>query len=628
MLPAMERALTLRGRILFLTEDPALLEAQLGGRDLPYDPAWGLIDNISTDEITPAWTCYYYDETLGRYCLVGLRGGAIKPDALQSGGFDVLVAGGSKGCGSSRETAPFAELCAGFRLVVARSFEKIYQQNCQNVGLLTTPDFSVIPRLLAGASIPLEELTRGLDPISAAITEHGGLFGYARERLAGRVRPPGIDTAPRPMTIAEKILAAHVVSDPRSKSIGVPAVKPGDSTFVRADVRFSHDYVTAMARALFHRGFGDDAQIVEPSSVYMFRDHLTYLPRVMPDEHRRLGLLEHAEGLADVQARFAAEQGVRLFGDGYGICHNVVMDELARPGQLIIGTDSHTCTAGAAGALAFGVGASDMAVAWTTRDVRVRVPETVRIDLEGSLAHDCTAKDAVLHLLSLPLVRERQAIGKVLELGGPGLAGLSTDERATIANMAVEAGAMTAVFEGVTMPDHDAQYGARITLDLSRVVPMVALPGDPRRGRPLRELEPVKIDLAYGGSCTGGKRADMDMYARVLRHQRVASGVRLFIQFGSADVRRYAESRGYLEIFRDAGAELLEPSCGACIHAGPGISERREQVTVSAINRNFPGRSGPGSVYLASPIVVAASAIAGYLTAPGSQRSTRSAVAE
>jgi 3-isopropylmalate/(R)-2-methylmalate dehydratase large subunit len=153
---------------------------------------------------------------------------------------------------------------------------------------------------------------------------------------------------------------------------------------------------------------------------------------------------------------------------------------------------------------------------------------------------------------------------------------------------------------------------------------MVATPGDPRNGIPLTDLHAngvVKIDIAYGGSCTGGKKADMDMYASVLRSardqgRRVADGVKLYLQFGSQRIRDYAESMGYIKLFEEVGAELVDPSCGACIKAGPGVSTDPEQVTVSAINRNFPGRSGPGKVYLASPLVVAASAIAGRIVGP------------
>ncbi|HEY5242820.1 MAG TPA: 3-isopropylmalate dehydratase, partial [Polyangiaceae bacterium] len=169
------------GRVLFLTEDPSLLEAQLdpaSPADLAFDPERPLLGNISTDEITPGWVCYYYDETLGRYSLVGLRGGKVKPDAVKGGGFSVVVSGMSKGCGSSREQAPYSEVAAGIKLVVAKSIEKIYRQNAQNIGLLTSTDLSLVPRILAGEAIPVAEFTRGLDAISAAIVEHGGLFAY------------------------------------------------------------------------------------------------------------------------------------------------------------------------------------------------------------------------------------------------------------------------------------------------------------------------------------------------------------------------------------------------------------------------------------------------------------------
>lgn len=208
------------GRILYLTEDPALLDAQLDPArraDLPLEPhghAAPLLGNISTDEITPGWVCYYYDDTLGRYCLVGLRGGRVKRDAVKEGGFAVIVSGISKGCGSSRETAPFSELAAGVRLVVAKSIEKIYRQNAQNIGLLTSTDFGLLPRIARGEAIPIEEFTKGLDPISASVVEHGGLFAYNKARLAGRVSPPPITTAPRPMTLCEKSSRATPSSTP------------------------------------------------------------------------------------------------------------------------------------------------------------------------------------------------------------------------------------------------------------------------------------------------------------------------------------------------------------------------------------------------------------------------------
>jgi len=654
MRPRLMSAIRLSGRVLYLTEDAALLRAQLAGETLTFDAQRPLLANISTDELTPAWACYYYDQTLARYCLVGLRGELIARDAVRDGGFQVIVSGASKGCGSSRETAPYAELACGVKLVFAPSFEKIYLQNCQNIGLLTSTDFSLLERLEQGEAVELSAFSHGLSPISRAIVEAGGLFAYNRARLSGALSPELPQHAPRPMTLAEKILATHAVADAERGTLGLPAVKPGDALFARADLRFSHEYVTPMADALFRAGFGEDARVLDPDSLVLFRDHLTFLESVMPQKHRALGLVEQSRELVNVQRAFALRHGVRLFGEverdgkpagSEAICHNKVIEDLALPGELVIGTDSHTCMAGVLGCLAFGVGSTDMANAWLTRDVRVDVPQSVRVLLKGALGQGVCAKDVMLLLLARPEIKSGGAVGKVLEFSGPGLQALSLGERATLTNMAVEAGAFTGIIAAdelvieylmnarglsreelaarVVRPDEGAQYALSIELDLAEVPIMVALPGDPRGGIPLALLEqqqgaPVRIDIAYGGSCTGGKASDMDLYASVIREAlerglRVAPGVLFYLQFGSQSVRRYAAERGYIELFERVGASLLDPSCGACIRAGPGTSSTAEQVTVSAVNRNFPGRSGPGRVYLASPLVIAASAIAGKI---------------
>ncbi len=645
----------LSGRILFLTDDPELIRKQLAGEDLAGTPdVQDLVDNISTDEITPGWVCFYYDETLGHYSLVGLREGSVKPGDLRGGGFDVVVSGLSKGCGSSRETAPYSELWAGVKLVIARSIEKIYGQNSQNIGLLTSTDFGLIDRIRAGERIPLDEFTKGFDPISTEIVRFGGLFNYNKARLAGDVAPPALDTPSRPMTITEKIIADRAVADAATGRLGIPGVQPGDALFVRTDIRFSHDYTTAMSEALLVQALGPDAKVTDPESVYAFRDHLTFLGDVMPESRKKLGLLDKADNLAAVQKAFAKKQGVRLYDEIHNpdgtkgseaICHNAVLEDLALPGQIVVGTDSHTCTAGALGCFAFGVGSTDMANSWYTKDVRVRVPESVRFELVGKPSSDITAKDVMLYILATPYIRESKAIGQVLEFGGPGLRHLNFDERATLTNMAVEAGATTGIVEpdsvvtdyllavrpgltaeeieaGFLSSDPDAAYAAKFTIDLSAIAPMVATPGDPRNGVQVTELtDKVAIDIAYGGSCTGGKKTDMDLYAQVLSEavangQSVASGVEAYIQFGSQKIKEYARSKGYIELFEKAGVQLIDPSCGACINAGPGVSDNSAKVSVSAINRNFPGRSGPGDVYLASPLVVAASAIAGHIVRP------------
>ena len=642
------------GRFLFLTEDEQILRSQLSGTSVPFDADWKLIDNISTDEITPGWVCFHYDEMLGYYSLVGLRGEHIKPGSLRDGGFGVVVSGISKGCGSSRETAPYSELWAGVQLVIAKSVEKIYGQNCQNIGMLVSDDFGLIDRIAAGEKIPLEEFTRGLDPIATDIVRYGGLFSYNQARLSGAVSPPTIDTAPRPMNLAEKIIARRAIADAKTGATGIPYVKPGDALFVRTDIRFSHDYTTAMCASLMKKALGSDVRVTDPGSVYAFRDHLTFIGDVMAPKHRKLGLLEKANSLADEQREFAKDQGIRLYDEiqnedgtkgSEAICHNAVLEDLALPGDIVCGTDSHTCTAGALGTFAFGVGSTDMANAWYTKDCRVRVPDVVRYRLLGKPSSDITAKDIILYIMAQDYIREGKAIGQVLEFVGDGLAHLNFDERATLTNMAVEAGAFTGVIEpdevvtqylldvrpsltretieaGFLKSDEDAEYVASFDIQLDVIAPMVATPGDPRNGIELVDLEgPVAIDIAYGGSCTGGKMTDMDLYASVLgpaveQGLHVPEGVEAYIQFGSQKIKEYARKMGYITMFEKAGITLIDPSCGACINAGPGVSRSADAVTVSAINRNFPGRSGPGNVYLASPLVVAASAIAGRIVRP------------
>ena len=648
------KTIRLTGRVLYLTEDKQELEAQLyAKKSLRFDQDRKLVDNISTDEITPGWVCYYYDETLARYSLVGLRGGAIAKDAIKNGGFQVIVSGISKGCGSSRETAPYSELKAGIQIVFAKSIEKIYGQNCQNIGLLTSTDFSLLERLERGEEVHLEEFTKGLDEIGREVVLGGGLFAYNKARLAGEIVPAVPTTAKRPMTLCEKIIAQRAIADAKTGRLGIAAVAPGDALFVRSDVRFSHEYVTPMAESLFRLGLGAAAKITDPGSVYAFRDHLTFLDRVMPEAHVKMGLREQAASLATVQERFTKEQGVKLYGEvqrdgktvgSEGICHNIVIEEIALPGQVVIGTDSHTCMAGALGCFAFGVGSTDMANSWFTKDVRVRVPETARVNLHGSLRKGACAKDLMIKLLSHEFFKTGKGIGRVLEFGGPGLTAMTLDERATLTNMAVEAGGFTGIAQAddvvldylvqarripkpqlaamVVHADPDAHYLMTFEIDLATIEPMVATPGDPRNGIPLREVKgPVKIDIAYGGSCTGGKKADMDMYAGVVRQAQqkgraIQAHVKCYIQFGSQKIRDYAETMGYVQLFTQAGIELIDPSCGACIKAGPGVSDKPDQVTVSAINRNFPGRSGPGQVYLASPLVVVASAFLGRIGSP------------
>src|SRR5438034_378022 len=519
----------LQGRILFLTEEPALVRTQLDGQDLDWTPASKLRDNISTDEITPAYICYYYDETLGDFPYLGLKCGEECPitrGGVKRAGFVASVSGQRRGKGSSREQSPYAEMCAGIKLVVAQNIERIYRENCQSLGVLTTTDFSIIDRVRRGETIPLSAFTAGEGEITRGIIEYGGLFNFNVARLQGNVvlSPPA--TPPRPMTLGEKIIARHWVVDPSKGTIG---------------------------------------------------------------------------------------------------------------------SDSHTPHAGAVGCVAFGVGTTAVFNSWITKDVRLTVPETVKVVVRGRKPDNVTAKDFMLEILRHPYVKSGRAIGKLVEYCGDAVESLSVDERATMTNMTAEVGGFTGyvapdektvayliAYRGMARgaaerlsrgvaSDADAEYCEVIEIDAATIRPLIALPGDPGNGRYIAEAaERARVDIAYAGSCTAGKKEDMDMYARVLeeaaeRGERVAPWVRFYIQCGSQDGKPYCEERGYLELFRKVGATFLEPSCGACINAGPGVSKTKDEVTISAINRNFPGRSGPGLLYLANPYTVAASAIAGYI---------------
>jgi 3-isopropylmalate/(R)-2-methylmalate dehydratase large subunit len=538
-------------------------------------------------------------------------------------------------------------MSAGIQVVIAENIERIYKQNCQNLGVLTSTNFSLIDKIRAGEEIALSEFTAGEDDITRQVIEYGGLFPFNVARMQKKVFLPPIQTKKRPMTLAEKIFAKHMTTP--EGSVGVEAVKPGDTGFTRVDLRFSHEYVTPMAAIFYEHYVGKGVPVNDAASIRFFRDHLTFLDEVISEEKKKMGLLDLATQLKLKQEDFAKAQGIKLHGElkdrkgSEGICHSVMLETYALPGQVNVGSDSHTPHVGAIGCVAFGIGTTDVFNSWFTKDVRVRVPESVKVVIRGEKQPNVTAKDFILKILSLDYVRSGKALAKVMEYSGEAVEALSVDERATMTNMAAEIGGFTGIVapddkvveflverrgmsrrEAAEMvrglaSDRDAEYAEVIQLDAAEIAPMVATPGDPGNGKYVRDLNtPVPIELAYGGTCTAGKNEDMDMYAEVLadalKHgKRVAESVEFYIQFGSQETREYCVDKGYLEIFQKAGAHVIEPSCGACINAGPGVSTRADQVVISAQNRNFPGRSGPGQMYLASPLTVAASAVAGYI---------------
>jgi 3-isopropylmalate/(R)-2-methylmalate dehydratase large subunit len=631
------------GRILFLSDEPAKLADQFAGTDLVLQDALSLRSDVSTDEITPIPTLVHYDAAIARFAHTGFEARGERPigeGAVADGGFSVIVGGNRYGKGSSREHSPLAEVRAGIKLIIAESFERLYRQNADNLGLFTCTDFGLIDRIRSGEAIPIEDLLAGRDPQAQDILRAGGLLGY------GRAIAPTVTPLPEqrwqqvgPMTYAEKIIARHAVD-----VVGRPwGLEPGSAGFVRPAWRYFHDIYTAMCGNLLEEFYGDGLTFDDPSSVVSFEDHYSYAHR--PEVNAKIDRMPGIRRMSNGHRAFVSKYG--LHDHGYltgeegseGISHAVMTEHYVLPGQLAAGTDSHTPHCGALGALAYGVGSTEMANALMTGLTRIKVPETVGVHLTGDLPTGVMAKDVVLHLLADPFVREGGGIGRVFEFSGPAAIRFSTDERATLTNMTAEMGGLTGIFipdeetlrflkqrRGIDVAvepwmrsDPGAAYAHEIEIDCTRLSPMLASPGDPGNGLRVSELkDAVKVTIAYGGSCTAGKREDFDGYHEVLkwaadRGLSVPEGVKLYLQFGSMAVRDYCRDKGYLDTFDRVGAEILNPACGACAGCGPGLSVTGDQVTISAINRNFPGRSGPGKVWLASPMTVAASAIAGEI---------------
>jgi len=632
-------------RVLFLTRDAGRIRAQLDGRQFAAPDAGELRDDVSTDEITPVTIMTHFDEKLGRFPYTGLQVDGQRPiaeNAIRRAGINVIVAGKRYGKGSSREHSPMAEKSAGVRVVFAESFERIYRQNADNIGLYTSTDMTLLERLMQGEAVSVDDIVAGRDDLAADIVREGGLLAYGQRHL--RHAEPREPSGTGPRTLFEKIIHRHLLRSGET----APAV--GAGLFVRADWRFIHEYYTGMAAHMLHARFGRPLALIDTGRIVVFEDHTSYVEE--SPNHVRMGFVPNVRAMCQAQRDFAQTYGLRQHqtlteaeaardtsGNVAGISHAMMAEHYALPGQVVVGTDSHTPHSGALGCVAFGVGTTDMANAFVTGAVRLTMPASLRIQLDGRLPAGVTAKDVVLNLLAMPDIRAGAGVGKVFEFCGEVVRAMTVDERATLTNMTAELGGLTGIVapdertlaflrerRGVemTLPawmhsDPGARYAARITVDCSALSPYVAAPGDPGNGMPLAKLaERPRIDIAYGGSCTAGKREDFDHYHAVLawalQHGLcLPDGVQLYLQYGTTAVRDYCVARGYDDTFARIGARILQPSCGACANCGPGSSVDAGQVTVSAINRNFPGRSGPGKVWLASPPTVIASALAGEL---------------
>ncbi len=413
------------------------------------------------------------------------------------------------------------------------------------------------------------------------------------------------------MTLAEKILAAHA---------GKNRVSPGEFLNVRVDLILANDITAPIAIREFKR-LGVD-KVFDPKKVVMVPDHFVPNKDIASAEQAKL------------MREFAHEQKIIYFEVGEAGIEHVLLPEqgLVLPGEVVIGADSHTCTYGALGAFATGMGSTDIAAAMATGDIWMKVPPTIKLVYNGSLGEWLSGKDLILYTIGD--IGVDGALYSAMEFTGEAIDSLSMASRFTMANMAIEAGAKAGIFGVdnktqlyvksraqrpylVYEPDKDAEYARVIEYNVSNIEPQVALPHSPANAKPVSQVKNIEINQAVIGSCTNGRLEDLKIAAGILAGKKVHPGVRCIIIPGTPQVYLDALAEGLIEIFIRAGAVVSPPTCGPCLGGHMGVLGDGERA-VSTTNRNFVGRMGSpkSEVYLANPAVAAASAIMGRITSP------------
>jgi 3-isopropylmalate/(R)-2-methylmalate dehydratase large subunit len=413
------------------------------------------------------------------------------------------------------------------------------------------------------------------------------------------------------MTLAEKILAAHS---------GKKKVSPGELINVRVDLVLSNDITAPLAIKEFRR-IGVK-KVFDPKKVVMVPDHFVPNKDILSAEQ------------AKMMKEFALEQKLVYFEVGeMGIEHVLLPEKgLVLPGDVVIGADSHTCTYGALGAFATGMGSTDIAAAMATGEIWMKVPPTIKFVYNGKLRKWVSGKDLILYTIGD--IGVDGATYSAMEFTGDAISRLSIDSRFTMSNMAIEAGAKAGIFRvdaktldyvksrakrpyKVYQPDKNARYSKIIEYDASKVEPQVAFPHKPSNTRPISKVGKVEIDQVVIGSCTNGRIEDLVIAAKVLRGRKVSKRVRCIIIPGSQEVYLQALRKGLIKLFIEAGAVVSTPTCGPCLGGYMGVLAAGERC-VSTTNRNFVGRMGSpqSEVYLANPAVAAASAVLGRIAGP------------
>ncbi|MBC8560868.1 3-isopropylmalate dehydratase large subunit [Fumia xinanensis] len=414
------------------------------------------------------------------------------------------------------------------------------------------------------------------------------------------------------MTMTQKILAAHA---------GLPEVKPGQLIKAKLDMVLGNDITSPVAINEFNKaGFEG---VFDTDKISLVMDHFA------PNKD-----IKAAQQCKQCRT-FAHRFDIKNYYDvgEMGIEHALLPEKgLVGPGELIIGADSHTCTYGALGAFSTGVGSTDMAAGMATGEAWFKVPSAIKFNLTGSLQKWVSGKDVILHIIGM--IGVDGALYKSMEFTGEGLQNLTMDDRLCMANMAIEAGAKNGIFDvdevtleyvngRVNRPfntykaDPDAEYDQIIDIDLSKITPTVSFPHLPENTRTFDEIGDVVIDQVVIGSCTNGRLSDMAAAAEILKGKHIAENVRCIVIPATQQIYKESMKLGYLETFIDAGCIVSTPTCGPCLGGYMGILAEGERA-VATTNRNFVGRMGhvDSEVYLASPAVAAASAIAGKIAKP------------
>ncbi len=414
------------------------------------------------------------------------------------------------------------------------------------------------------------------------------------------------------MTMTQKILAAHA---------GLDEVRAGQLIRCKLDMVLGNDVTTPVAINEFKKaGF---TNVFDNEKISMVMDHFT--------PNKDIKSAAHTKQCRD----FASELKIKNYFDvgDMGIEHALLPEKgLVAAGECVIGADSHTCTYGALGAFSTGVGSTDMAAGMATGEAWFKVPSAIKFNLKGKLNKYVMGKDVILHIIGM--IGVDGALYKSMEFSGEGLKNLSMDDRLSMANMAIEAGAKNGIFavdevtkaymDGrVNRPykvyeaDPDAEYDAVYDIDLSEIKSTVAFPHLPENTKTIDEVGEVKIDQVVIGSCTNGRMEDLEMAAEIIKGKKVHEGVRCIVIPATQKIYLEAMKKGLLEIFINAGCAVSTPTCGPCLGGHMGILAKGERA-VATTNRNFVGRMGhpESEVYLASPAVAAASAVTGKISAP------------